>query len=206
MYIPKANLTTDQDEIVAFMKEYSFATLITSRDNIPVASHLPFTISRRDSQLILSSHFAKANNQWKDIENHKILVVFSEPHAYISTNNYELDLNVPTWNYISIHAYGEGKLITDSENTLKVLEMMIDNFEESYRKKWDHFPMDYKLKMSKGIVAFEIGINDLQGKKKLSQNRTDIEKLNIIESLTNSEDSSARFIASYMLKESQKKG
>ena len=54
MYIPKANLTTDQDEIVAFMKEYSFATLITSRDSIPVASHLPFTISRRDSQLILS--------------------------------------------------------------------------------------------------------------------------------------------------------
>ncbi len=53
MYIPKANLTTDQDEIVAFMKEYSFAMLITSRDNIPVASHLPFTISRRDSQLIL---------------------------------------------------------------------------------------------------------------------------------------------------------
>ena len=54
MYIPIANLTTDQDEIVAFMKEYSFATLITSRDNIPVASHLPFTISQRDSQLILS--------------------------------------------------------------------------------------------------------------------------------------------------------
>ena len=53
MYIPKANLTTDQDEIVAFMKEYSFATLITTRDNITVASHLPFTISRRDSQLIL---------------------------------------------------------------------------------------------------------------------------------------------------------
>lgn len=82
--------------------------------------------------------------------------------------------------------------------------MMIDNFEEYYRKKWDHFPMDYKLKMSKGIVAFEIGINDFQGKKKLSQNRTDIEKLNIIEWLSNSEDSSARFIASYMRKESEK--
>ena len=53
MYIPKANLTTDQDEIVAFMKEYCFAMLITSRGNIPVSSHLPFTISRRDSQLIL---------------------------------------------------------------------------------------------------------------------------------------------------------
>lgn len=65
-------------------------------------------------------------------------------------------------------------------------------------------PFSYGLKMSKGIVAFEIGINDLQGKKKLSQNRTDIEKLNIIESLTDSEDSSARLIASYMMKESEK--
>ena len=54
MYIPKVNLTTDQDEIVAFIKEYRFATLITSSENIPVASHLPFTIYQRDSQLILS--------------------------------------------------------------------------------------------------------------------------------------------------------
>lgn len=54
MYIPNANLTSDQDEIVAFIKEYSFSTLITSSENIPVASHLPFTISQRDSQLILS--------------------------------------------------------------------------------------------------------------------------------------------------------
>ena len=53
-YIPKANLTSDQDEIVVFIKEYSFATLITSSENIPVASYLPFTISQRDSQLILS--------------------------------------------------------------------------------------------------------------------------------------------------------
>ncbi len=54
MYIPNANLTSDQDEIVAFIKEYSFSTLITSSEKIPVASHLPFTISQRDSQLILS--------------------------------------------------------------------------------------------------------------------------------------------------------
>ncbi|NBU36153.1 MAG: FMN-binding negative transcriptional regulator [Bacteroidetes bacterium] len=160
---------------------------MTSKNGIPLATHLPFYISIREEKIILTSHFAKANNHWQDIENNSVLAIFSEPHAYIS-----------------IHAYGEGKLITDTENTFKVLEMMIDNFEESYRKKWDHFPMDYKLKMSKGIVAFEIGINDLQGKKKLSQNRTDIEKLNIIESLSDSEDSSARFIASYMRKESEK--
>ena len=204
MYIPKFNLTTDQHEMVAFMKKFSFATIITAKNGIPLATHLPFSITTREEQIILTSHFAKANNHWQDIENNSVLVIFSEPHAYISTKNYALDLNVPTWNYISIHAYGEGKLITDPENTFKVLEMMIDEYEESYRKKWDQFPMDYKLKMSKGIVAFEIGINDLQGKKKLSQNRTDIEKLNIIESLTDSEDSSARLIASYMMKESEK--
>jgi len=117
MYIPKFNLTTDQHEMVAFMKKFSFATIITAKNGIPLATHLPFSITTREEQIILTSHFAKANNQWQDIENNSVLVIFSEPHAYISTNNYEIALNVPTWNYISIHAYGEGKLITDTENT-----------------------------------------------------------------------------------------
>jgi transcriptional regulator len=204
MYIPKANLTTDQDEIVAFMKEYSFATLITTRDSIPVASHLPFTISRRDSQLILSSHFAKANNQWQDIENHKILVVFSEPHAYISTKNYERVLNVPTWNYITIHAYGDGKIIHDRENTFALLENMMENYEPAFRTDWNSFPDEYKSNMAAGIVAFEIVVTDLQGKMKLSQNRSEVEQQHIISTLSESSHSNEKTIAEYMIKNLEK--
>ena len=200
MYIPKINLETDRDEIVAFMKQFSFATIITAKDNLPVATHLPFLVTIREGNVILTSHFARANEHWADIENNKALIIFSEPHAYISPKNYDKELNVPTWNYISIHAYGQGKLITETDKTFNVLESMIDNYEISYRQQWDNLPGEYKFKMSKAIVAFEIVVTDLQAKKKLSQNRTGSEKQKIIDTLSKSDDSNEQLIAAYMEK------
>lgn len=201
MYIPKINLATNQNEIVSFMKQFSFATLITAKEGLPIATHLPFLVSTRDEKVILTSHFAKANNQWQDIVENKILVIFSEPHAYISTQNYDKPLNVPTWNYISIHAYGKGKIISETEAVFKVLENTINNYEADYQRQWDSFAMEYKLKMANGIVAFEIEVYDLQAKKKLSQNRTETEKEKIIETLSKSKDSSEQAIADFMRKE-----
>jgi len=200
MYIPKINLETDRDKIVAFMKQFSFATIITAKDNLPIATHLPFLVTIKDDTVILTSHFAKANEHWKDLENNKGLVIFSEPHAYISPKNYDKELNVPTWNYISIHAYGQGKLITETDRTFEILEATIDSYETSYRQQWNNLPEDYKLKMSKGIVAFEIVVTDLQAKKKLSQNRTGTEKQKIINTLSKSNDTNEQLIADYMRK------
>ena len=201
MYIPKINLETDRQKIIAFMKQFGFATIITARDNIPRATHLPFVVSVKDDNVVLTSHFAKANEHWTEIENNKILVIFSEPHAYISPKNYEKELSVPTWNYISVHAYGQGKLITETDKTYKVLEAIIDNYEASYKQQWNNLPEHYKLKMSKGIVAFEIVVTELQAKKKLSQNRTDTERQNIIEALAKSNDTNEQLIAHYMREE-----
>lgn len=198
MYVPKINSTTDKSEIVAFMKAFSFATIITAKDSFPLATHLPFLVSIKEDSVILTSHFAKANEHWNDIEQNKVLVIFSEPHAYISTTNYDKALNVPTWNYISVHAYGQGKLITNTQKTFEVLEAAIDNYESSYRQQWDNFPEEYKLKMSRGIVAFEIVVTDLQAKKKLSQNRTDTEKKKIIDTLAKSNNTNEQLIAEYM--------
>jgi len=198
MYIPKLNLATDRNEIVLFMQQFSFATIITSKNNIPVATHLPFLVRVKDENIILTSHFAKANEQWKDIEDFKNLIIFSEPHAYISPKHYDKELEVPTWNYISVHAYGHGKLLTETDKAFEILEATIDNYEAAYRQQWESFPEDYKLKMLKGIVAFEIIVTDLQAKKKLSQNKTDTEKKKIIESLSKSNDSNEKLIAEYM--------
>src|SRR4051812_37753472 len=101
MYIPKINLIGDQEEILGFMRQFSFATIVTAKDNLPVATHLPFIVSVDGDQVTLTAHFAKANNQWADIENNQVLVIFTEPHAYISPKNYDKELNVPTWNYLS---------------------------------------------------------------------------------------------------------
>ena len=198
MYIPKINLETNRDEIIAFMKHFSFATIITAKDNFPTATHLPFIVAVKDDKVILTSHFAKANEHWKEIENNKVLVIFSEPHAYISPKNYDKELNVPTWNYISVHAYGQGKIITETGKTFEVLESTINNYEVSYKQQWDNFPNEYKMKMLAGIVAFEILVTELQAKKKLSQNRTDAEQQKIIASLSKSNDSNEQLIAEYM--------
>lgn len=201
MYIPSTNTMNDQNEILKFMKRFSFATIITVKENAPIATHLPFLVELRDNNITLTSHFAKANDHWKYIENQNILVIFSEPHAYISPKNYDKELNVPTWNYLSVHAYGKGELIVDYERTIKILENTIDNYESSYRTQWNDFPEDYKLRMTKGIVTFKITISDLQAKKKLSQNRTESEKLAIINSLSLSNDTNEKIIAEYMKNE-----
>ena len=204
MYIPTLNLTTDKNEIVSFMRQFSFATIITSKDNYPVATHLPFIITIKDNQVILTSHFAKANEQWKDIVEHPVLVIFSQPHAYISPSHYDSELNVPTWNYLSVHAYGQGSLISDQNLTLEILEKTIDNFESAYRPQWKKLPEAYKSAMIKGIVAFEIVITDLQGKKKLSQNKKENEKQKIIDTLSKSKDTNEQWIAVYMEKDQLK--
>ena len=73
------------------MKQFSFATIVTAKDNFTVAIHLPFLTTIRNGQVILTSHFAKVNAYWQDIENGDVSIIFSEPHAYISTKNYDKD-------------------------------------------------------------------------------------------------------------------
>ena len=198
MYIPKNNLQSDKKQIVEFIQRFSFGTIITSKDNFPVATHLPFLVSQNEKGIILKSHFAKANEQWKDIQNNNILVIFSEPHAYISPKNYDKELNVPTWNYISVHAYGKGKIITETERVYQLLEETIESYEIEYKQQWNKLPQNFKTKMANGIVAFEINITELQAKEKLSQNKTENERKKIIDSLSKSNNSSEILIADYM--------
>jgi transcriptional regulator len=199
MYTPKYFQLTDHQEAIAFMQKYSFATIVTMLNGVPEATHLPFLVEQRNGQLVLVSHFAKANPQAGVVFNETSLVIFTEPHAYISPSNYEKEQNVPTWNYLSVHAYGKATLIDDKVQVAGLLEKMIGFYEADYKNQWDKLPDDYKFKMMNGITAFEIVITDLQAKKKLSQNRTEVERGNIIASLSNSADKNEQEIAAYML-------
>ncbi|WP_114938186.1 FMN-binding negative transcriptional regulator [Mucilaginibacter endophyticus] len=198
MYTPKHFQLTDEQEAINFMQRYSFATIVTATDNVPFATHIPFLVSKRDNKIVLSSHFAKANPQANEIIGNDILVIFTEPHAYISPKHYEKETNVPTWNYIAVHAYGKANILPEGEQTADLLVQMISNYEADYLTQWNNLPDEYKQRMMKGIVAFEIIVNDLQGKQKLSQNRTEVERENITKALSNSEDTVEAEIGKYM--------
>lgn len=200
MYIPSHFQFQDNAEKIAFMKLYSFATIVTVKDHLPIATHLPFFIDDRSDKLLLSSHFAKANEQHKYIEDNISLVIFSEPHAYISPTNYDKRESVPTWDYIAIHAYGKAKILEDETAKATVLEQMIRFYEEHYMQQWENLNDKFKKGMMKGIVAFEIEITDLQGQKKLSQNKTETEKHRIAQNLSKSINMEERVIADYIKK------
>ena len=206
MYIPSFNTFPDRSEIIAFMQRYSFGTIVTTVDGLPLATHLPFLVKVEDDKLLIRSHFAKANPQWKAITESTSLLIFSEPHAYISPANYETEKNVPTWNYIAVHAYGKAQLLESVEAKAELLKHTIQTFEAGYLQQWDALPEEYKLKMMNGIVAFEIEVNDLQAKKKLSQNRSELEQQNIIHTLEKSSDTNEKEIAVYMKELKENKG
>lgn len=200
MYIPKPFNFEEEAEKIAFMKQYSFATIVTTKDGLPIATQLPFTITESEGNLILTAHFAAANEQSKYIEDHTSLVIFSAPHAYVSPVHYDKVESVPTWDYLSVHAYGKAKIVQEEEAKMKALEQMILFFEPGYLEQWNALSGKFKKGMMKGIVAFDLEVSDLQGQKKISQNKTERERARIADYLGKSEDSAEKAIADYIRK------
>ncbi len=194
MYIPKAFREDDINTLHKLMREYSFATLITQHEGVPFATHLPFILdAQRGPNGTLLAHMARANPQWHHFASgQEELVIFQGPHAYISPSWYEVELSVPTWNYAVVHAYGPPRLIEDQVKLYNLLKSLIHTYEAHFEKPWPfNLPDDYLQKMMHGIVGFEIEIARLEGKFKLSQNRTEVERENVIAALQESRDTLA---------------
>jgi transcriptional regulator len=194
MYIPKHFREDDLHTLHDLMRTYSFATLITQHEGVPFATHLPVILDdQRCPNGTLQAHMARANPQWHDFNSEQeVLVIFQGPHAYISPSWYEVELSVPTWNYAAVHAYGIPRLIEESDELYQLLKILIETNEARFENPWPfQLPDDYLQKMIRGIVAFEIEITRIEGKFKLSQNRTESERENVIASLQASSDTLA---------------
>jgi len=182
------------------MRQYAFATIVSEVDGKPCASHLPFVVEwKEDGTIQLLAHFAKANPQWQTLEGQTALVIFNEPHAYISPSLYDKELSVPTWNYIAVHAYGHATLITEEAAVRELLEKQIQSFEKEYFTQWMNLPEPFKAAMQKGLTAFRIDVTELQGKEKLSQNKSAQERERIGKHLIENTDSTARETGLQML-------
>ncbi len=201
MYIPKAFREDDINTLYAFIREYSFAALITQQDGIPFASHLPFLLdTERGAYGTLLAHMARANPQWRAFKREQeVLVIFQGPHAYITPSWYEVELSVPTWNYTVVHAYGLPRLMEEKSELYELLKILIQTHEAHFEKPWTfQLPDDYVQKMMQGIVGFEIQITRLEGKFKLSQNRTANEREKVIDALRDSSYTLSTGIAEFM--------
>jgi transcriptional regulator len=175
MYLPKSFREDDLDTLQAFMQQYSFATLITQHEGAPFASHLPLLLQPHDGLYgTLLGHMARANPQWRDFaSDSEALVIFQGPHAYVSPSWYGVHPSVPTWNYAVVHAYGRPQVVEDSATLYNMLQALVQTFEAPSATPWAFdVSSDYLQSMMQGIVGFTIPITRLEGKYKLSQNRS----------------------------------
>lgn len=202
MYIPKTFKQEDPDKALLFIKRFHFGTLISVNNQFkPLATHIPFaTEVLTDQSIRLYSHIAKENEQWKSFVEKQALAIFQAPHAYISPELYTREQSVPTWNYEAVHVYGVIRLLKSEAELDQMMEKMIDFLEPEYFKKWGELDHSYKLKLYHALVGIEFEVQEIQAVEKLSQDRQEDEKLNIISHLSNSTADHERYIADSMKK------
>ncbi|MBG9531679.1 transcriptional regulator [Bacillus thuringiensis] len=178
MYIPKYFVIQDEEMKYEIMEQNSFGTLFSQHNGEPYATHLPLLLNRET--LTLHGHFARPNEQWKDIGAQQVLAIFQGPHSYISPLWYETNNAVPTWNYVAVHVYGELEIVEDEKTLVDSLQDLVNKYEdpESTYSLNDVDP-NYMGGLSKGIVGFKIKINKIEGKAKLSQNHS-VERRNLV--------------------------
>lgn len=199
MYIPKINLVEDQEEIIDFISNNNFATVISYDKNFPVASHIPIETENRNGVLFLKGHLAKANTQWQTFKkDQNILISFIEAHTYISSSWYE-KVDVPTWNYIAIHAYGKPRIF-EGDELFEFVTFQMNKYEAASKEpaQIEHIDPHVMKRNLRGIVGFEIKVEELQARYKLSQNKPDQTFKNIVESLENRTDEQSHKIAQSM--------
>ena len=198
MHIPKFFRQEDRQTIIEFLRKNDFATLVIYDGQKPVASHLLFEVVEDGESLFVNGHMSRANPMWRWFEkNNEVLVIFQGPHTYISPTWYN-HINVPTWNYQSVHVYGTPRLVTDGEESYGILKRLVDRYEASGPYKMETLPQDFVEKEIRGVAAFQIEVTEIEASYKLSQNRDEESYRSIVAHLDRREDHMSHEIADAM--------
>ena len=170
MYVPDHFREDRPDVLQDAVRRIGFATMVTTGME---ANHLPMLL--QDG--MLRGHVARANPVWKAGDG-AALAIFLGPHAYVSPSWYptkaETAKAVPTWNYLTVHARGHIRWIQDAAWLHAHVAALSDTHETGRAEPWAvaDAPAGYIDGLVRAIVGFEIKIENLEGKWKLSQNRS----------------------------------
>ena len=202
MYTPPFNRWSDEDELRAFVADVRAGWLVTSREGAaPAATYLP-VIWRGDTVI---AHMAKANPHWRELEPETpALVVVTGPDAYVSPTWYAAKAEhgkvVPTWNYSAVHLSGHLRVQTDPEWLRSAVEELTGVHEGPRDEPWHvgDAPAAYVEGQLRGITGIELTVTEVEGKAKLSQNRSEADRLGVVAGLRSSDRLAERSVADEM--------
>jgi transcriptional regulator len=210
IYNPPAFRETDLAAMHAQILHSGLATLVTVGADGPIVSHLPMLLEPEGAPFgTLTGHLARANPQWKDSDFSKpAIAMFAGPDAYVSPNWYpskaEHGKAVPTWNYSMIYARGTLDIFEDAEELRAHVTALTERFEREEAEPWNvsDAPEDYLQRQFKGIVGLRLTITAIEGKAKLSQNRTKADQDGVVAALGASERYNDRAVGRLMQQKS----
>ncbi|MDH3452549.1 MAG: FMN-binding negative transcriptional regulator [Gammaproteobacteria bacterium] len=203
MHLPKQFAESDITVLHALIRAAPLGAWVTEADGELEVNHIPFLLDAERGKFgVIAGHVAKANPVWKSFsQDMASVVIFQGPQTYITPSWYPSKAAhgkvVPTWNYAVVHAYGQPQAIHDPAWLLHHVSQQVDLREKDQAHPWKvaDAPPDYIDKMVGAIVGIEISIARLLGKWKVSQNRSQPDKLGTVAGLLNRNDDNANAMA-----------
>jgi transcriptional regulator len=202
MWTPPAFAETDPDAIAAMIEAARLGVLITHGPQGLTATHLPFLFEREPMRLI--GHIARANPHHALAVDAEALVILNGPEAYVSPNWYPSKAvdhrQVPTWNYEAVHLYGTLRWFDDRDGLLDVVARLSQRHERGRPAPWSvaDAPADYIDRLLVAIVGVTLTVTRVEAKRKMSQTKSDADRLGVIEGLALSPDPRDRLVAEAM--------
>ena len=202
MYTPPAFRVEDRDSLLATIRAARLANFITATADGPLATPLPLFLDESEGEHgVIYGHLAKANPQWRIPPIGDGLAIFMGPDAYVSPGWYATKQDhgkvVPTWNYITVHAHGAVEFIEDADRLLHIVQLLTNLKERQQVTPWqvDDAPPDFVAAQLRGIVGIRMPVTRLEGKRKMSQNRSAADRGGVAAGLGSSDDPLDRQVA-----------
>lgn len=204
MYRP-AHFKEDRREILGgLMRAAPFAQVVLATERGLEANGLPLLLREREDGWILAGHVARSNPVWQLECRGEALAIFSGPQGYITPSAYaskQVDGKVvPTWNYVTVHAYGILRWIHDDAWLEQLLHDLTSEHEAGRPHPWrvTDAPAAFTASLRKGVVGLELPITRLEGKLKLGQNRPLADRKSTIAHLRSTGDEASTALAEAM--------
>jgi transcriptional regulator len=205
LYIPQHYQEERPEVLARAIRDIQFALLVTAVDGAYHASHIPMVLKHADGAFTLEGHVARPNRHWTVLASKPAsLAVFQGPQAYVSPSWYETKRQhgkvVPTWNYVVVHAHGPLEIVEEQDWLLAHLGDLVAANESRREQPWaiSDAPADFIHGMTQGIVGLRLPVRRLEGKWKMSQNRSQADRLGTLAGLSASADPEDQAVAAIM--------
>lgn len=206
MYVPKAFQEDRTDILHAMMNDVGAAAIVGQGADGLIATHAPIELAPEPAPFgTIRFHVARANPHAKSIKDgQELLLIFQGPQGYVTPSWYPskplTGKVVPTWNYVAVHAYGTATMFEGATRLQTHLAALTDRLESDYHLPWKitDAPDTYIDGMCRAIIGFEITLSRIEGKWKLSQNKSPTDRAGVINGFRAKGDSAGQTMADLM--------